>query len=1077
MTSGFAKGLGLQFALATMILLVAGACSYRNVNESAATVKRLEDTYKVLHGIDHALALIKDAESGQRGYLLTGDTTYLNPYEAARIRLDREIESLAQLTAGNASQHRRVAELQPLATAKLAELEQTIELRRAGKTGAALEIVNTGQGRKLMRDIRGLIAQMEDEEDTLLGRVSSSNALGALQAFMAASVANLVLMGFAFRFVMRELGERRRSETAFARLASIVEYSEDAIISHELDGTITSWNAGAERLYGHSASELIGKPISGVLPLERTAQMLESLNRIRRGQQVAACEAVDVKKDGTPIPVSLSVSPIKDASGVITGVSAIVRDISERKCAEAALLQRTRDLEAAQSRLSSTADFSAALNQAGMLDTYQAALGCISRVTEIPLAAVFDFGDGDVPACRCAVGVDPRPLEASRLAGAGLPATVMQTGQVQTLHGPFDDLSLRLRFGLGDAAIHSVAGWPLVFQNRCIGALVTAHLAPLGEERRAFLLAALGQLAVRMHGFQVEQQRLKLCTDLQAQSKALEKARQEADRSNRVKSEFLTNMSHELRTPMNSIMGFTRRLLTKLGSTLPERELDALQTVDRNAKHLLKLINNILDLSKIEAGKLELHRIQFDLGTVIREAVDQTASLLDGKAVEVTHELPRDAVAIVGDRVMLTQVVVNLLSNGIKFTERGTVTIALDVAHDQGLGPVARIVVRDTGVGIKPEDRCRLFQEFTQLDSGGAGRTGGTGLGLVISARFVQLHGGRIDVAGEYGKGSEFSVLLPLYGPNIAGPRAPDLASADPKTNGNAAKRSLPAIAPESDGAMSRPVECTHQNGTVYAASRDSRAKGATILCVDDEPDVLKFLQFTFEDVGYKVILAADHDAALEAVSQQQPDLICLDLCMPEKDGYAVMKSLRNNPALAQVPVIVLSVSREEARALAAGARCYLAKPVESEDLVATVRELLALENGSVLIVEDDADTRRLIALTLTENGFQARTAANGREALDRLAEATPDAIVLDLIMPVLDGFAFLQHVQLDPVWSKIPVVILTSKTLDPAQIAHLNESVVAILTKGRRDTELVVDAILRSGQPDRCRCVAGSAL
>jgi PAS domain S-box-containing protein len=1077
MTSGFAKGLGLQFALATLILLIAGIFSYRNVNDSAATVKRLEDTYRVLHGIDRALALIKDAESGQQGYLLTGNATYLNPYQAARTRLDREIESLAELTASNPRQQQRVAELRPLATAKLAELQQTIELHRDGKTNAALEIVSAGEGKRLMREIRGVIAQMEEEEDSLLGRVSSSNALGALQAFAAATVANLILMVFAFRFVMRELGERRRSETALARLASIVEYSEDAIISHELDGKITSWNAGAERLYGYRANEVIGKPISVIVPPERTAQMLEVLEQIRRGQQVAACETVDKRKDGAPIPVSLSVSPIKDGSGVITGVSAIVRDISERKRAEAALMQRTRDLEAAQAWLSSTADFAAALNQAGMLDTYQAALACINRVAEIPLAAVYDSADGEAPVCRCAVGVDPLPLETRLLTGAGLPATVIQTGRFQIVNGPFHDHELRLRFGLGDAMIRSVAGWPILFQNRCIGALVTAHLAPLGDERHAFLHAALGQLAVRMHGFQVEQQRLKLFTDLQAQSKALEKARHEADRSSRVKSEFLTNMSHELRTPMNSIMGFTRRLLKKLGSTLPERELDALQTVDRNAKHLLTLINNILDLSKIEAGKVEVHRTHFDLGTVIREAADQTASLVDGKPVELKLDLPGDAVPIAADRVMLAQVVVNLLSNGIKFTERGSVTIALDVAHDGRLGLVARIAVRDTGVGIKPEDRSRLFQEFTQLDAGAGGRVGGTGLGLVISARFVQLHGGRIDVAGEYGKGTEFTVLLPLSGPNISEPRTLDLADGHPKTNGAAASHTVSQTSLRFDSAVMRPVESAHLGGALCAAVPEPLGRGATILCVDDEPDVLKFLQFTFEDVGYKVILAADHDVALEAASRWQPDLICLDLCMPEKDGYAVLKALRENPDLARVPVVVLSISREEARALAAGARCYLAKPVESEDLVTTVRELLAIENGSALIVEDDPDTRRLLSLTLTEHGFHVRSAANGREALDRLTEATPDAIVLDLIMPVLDGFTFLDHVQLDPVWSKIPVVILTSKTLDPAEIARLNERGAAILTKGRRDTELVVDAILRCVRPERCPSAAGSAL
>ena len=899
MTSGFAKGLGLQFALATVILLVAGACSYRNVNESARTAKRLEDTYRVLHGIDRALTLIKDAESGQQGYLLTGNATYLNPYEAARTRLNREIDSLAELTADNTSQRQRVAELRPLTTAKLAELEQTIELRREGKFDSALEIVNADHGRQLMREIRSLIAQMEEEENGQLGRASSSNALGALQAFAVATVANLVLMIFAFRFVMRELGERRRSEAALARLASIVEYSEDAIISQELDGTITSWNAGAERLYGYSAHETLTKPISMILPRERAAQMLDVLDQIRRGQQVAACEVVDRRKDGTPIPVSLSVSPIKDASGLITGVSAIIRDISERKRAEAALVQRTRDLE---------------------------------------------------------------------------------------------------------------------------------------------------------------------------------KARKEADRSNRVKSEFLTNMSHELRTPMNSIMGFTRRLLKKLGSTLPERELDALQTVDRNAKHLLTLINNILDLSKIEAGKLEMHRTSFDLSTVIREAADQTAPLVDGKPVEVKLDLPRDGVAMSGDRVMLTQVLVNLSSNAIKFTERGTVSIVLDVVADELLGAAARIVVRDTGIGIKLKDRSRLFQEFSQLDNGGVGQAGGTGLGLVISGRFVQLHGGRIEVGGEYGEGSEFTVLLPLCRNGVSELPMPGTSEGTPITSGSTACQCRPAMT----FAPAEPPTAVHEfahgsRSSGWADSIEPRGQVATILCVDDEPDVLKFLRFTFEDVGYKVVVAADHDAALEAASLWQPDLICLDLCMPEKDGYAVMKALRGDPALAACagrrPLNQPRGSTPPRRrsTLLSGQARRKRRPRGHGSRTARTRK------------RQCPDRRRrhrheaLLSLTLAEHGLQSRSAANGREALDRLAEATPDAIVLDLVMPVMDGFAFLEHVQLDPVWSKVPVVILTSKTLEPAEFGRLNQSVSAILTKGRRDTELVVDAILHAFDPGAAKTPRGS--
>jgi signal transduction histidine kinase/CheY-like chemotaxis protein/CHASE3 domain sensor protein len=932
MNFGFKTRLAFQFGLATAILIGAGAVSYRSVTEFALTVRRVEDSYTFLRGIDRILATLKDAESGQYSYLLSDKSMQLESFEAARVGLNHQLDMLDQLTASDPERRGRASGLRPLLARQLAQFDEAIDLRKRGDLATAIHIADSDQGKQVMAEVQSLIVQIEESENALLRRRSTASARGALWAFTTAIVANLLLMGFAFRSVEREMGERRRSEAALSRLASATE-------------------------------------------------------------------------------------------------------------------------------------FAAALNQNGMLDTYQAALRCINRVAGIPLAVVYDVGREDKPEPRCAVGPDQLPLEASMFAGDGLPAAVMRTGAVEVLAGPFSVPELRLRFGIGEVTIRSVVGWPILFQDRCIGALVTAHLGPLDDERRGFVTAALGQLAVRMHGFQVEQHRLKLLTDLQVQSQALETARHDAERASRVKSEFLANMSHELRTPMNSIMGFTQRLLKKLGATLPERELDALQTVDRNAKHLLRLINSILDLSKVEAGKVEIQRTHFDLRLVIREAADQSAPLADGKPVAVKLELPDREVPFDGDRALLGQVVLNLLSNGIKFTVQGTVTIALDEAQDETLGRVARIAVRDTGIGIKAGDRARLFQEFTQLDGSTTRKAGGTGLGLVISARFVHLHGGRIEVASEHGRGSEFTVLLPLEARSSHDSPDPmrydDTRTVDANTVGSPVPSRSFA---QGDDATIR-VDLPHLK-TVRFGCEPPSERGlprATILCVDDQPDILKFLKLTFEDAGYEVQVACDYDGALKRARAGHPDLICLDLCMPGKDGFQVMNALRDDPGLARVPVVVVSISREEARVLAAGARCYLAKPVESDDLVATVREILALERGSVLVVEDDPDTLRLLATTLAEHGLHVRTACNGREALDRLAEATPDAIVLDLMMPVMDGLTFLGHIQRDPVWSKIPVVILTAKTLEPAELAQLNQLGAAILTKGRLDTEQVVDAILRT--------------
>jgi signal transduction histidine kinase/DNA-binding response OmpR family regulator len=705
-----------------------------------------------------------------------------------------------------------------------------------------------------------------------------------------------------------------------------------------------------------------------------------------------------------------------------------------------------------------TAEFVSTLNQAGMLEAYRGALGCLARATEVPLAVIYGASNGDGLVPQCAVGPDHQALSAALFGGDGLPATVVRTSEVQTLFGPFEAADLQIRFGLGEVGLHSVSGWPIVYLGRCLGALVTAHTAPLTDERRAFVAASIAQLAIRMNGFQVEQQRLQLVADLQvrsddlqAQSVALEDARQEAERASRAKSEFLANMSHELRTPMNSIMGFTQRLITKLGDTLPVREMKALLTVDRNAKHLLVLINDILDLAKIEAGKMDLNRSRVNLAAVVREVVEQAAPLTDDKPVEVMFDLPDGPLMFEGDRVRLKQVVLNLLSNAIRYTSVGSVTIAAGVGNDDLLGPVVRIAVRDTGVGIKPEDLSRLFQQFTQLDGSSSRKIGGTGLGLAISAHYARMHGGRIDVASKFGQGTEFTVLLPVAAVIPATVPSPIVVT-DPRPNS------------ESDEAVETKVELIRE----VLVAPTSPFSGISILCIDDEPDVLTFLQFTFEDAGYTVLMARDHDSAIAEAKERNPDLICLDLNMPGKGGFEVLKTLRADPALRHIPVVVVSVSSEEARCLASGALRYLAKPVEAANLLSTVHEVLDGAAGSILIVEDNPDTVRLYADLLAEDGLDICTASNGLEALDRLVECVPLVILLDLMMPVMDGFSFLNHIRNDPVWSQIPVIILTAMALTQEEITRLERVSAAIMIKGRDETEQVIESILQTARKKR---------
>ncbi len=486
---------------------------------------------------------------------------------------------------------------------------------------------------------------------------------------------------------------------------------------------------------------------------------------------------------------------------------------------------------------------------------------------------------------------------------------------------------------------------------------------------------------------------------------------------------------------MNSILGFTQRLIKRIGSSVAERDLDSLQTVDRNAKHLLALINDILDLSKIEAGKMELDRRSFDLNNLVHEVHEELLPIAETRDLTLLVELPKSPLLIEADQLKLRQILINLMSNAIKYTEKGTVTVLISATEDEAMGSAVRIVVRDTGIGIEEKDLGRLFQHFTQLDASPTRKVGGTGLGLVITSSYVKLHGGRIDVSSTMGKGSEFTVLLPLVP-----------ASAKPAT---------PA-----PPAMPREVRTP---ALVASGTRRPDGTPLKILCVDDEPDILKYLQEILGDAGFEVLQAHDHDSALAQARSTKPDMICLDVRMPGRDGHEVLHALRRDVTLSSIPVVMISVDNHEAKAMQNGAQSFLAKPVSPDLLVKTVRSHVGQAVGGALVVEDDADTRELLCADLSDAGINVHRARNGEEALRLLEGFTPAVIVLDLSMPKMDGATFLKFLRSAARWEHIPVVVLTARDLRGDELMRLNAQTSAILTKGRGGREQLVDVVIET--------------
>jgi PAS domain S-box-containing protein len=504
----------------------------------------------------------------------------------------------------------------------------------------------------------------------------------------------------------------------------------------------------------------------------------------------------------------------------------------------------------------------------------------------------------------------------------------------------------------------------------------------------------------------------------------LKRREQEAAGASREKSDFLARMSHELRTPMNAIIGITEMLLEGAEESHWSEQLEPLRRVLGAGRHLLALINDILDLSKIEAGRMELHVTELDLADLVHEAATMTRPLAEKNQNRLEVICPNGIGGMRGDMIRVRQIVLNLLSNACKFTEHGNVALAVEPSRRQGRdGMLVRVT--DTGIGMTPEQMSRLFREFSQAHSSTAWKYGGTGLGLAISQRLASMMGGQITAESQPGCGSTFCAWLPRVADGVE----PTVALVEPPLPAK------PAPAPEHGGTTTR-----------------------TVVVIDDDPTVHDLLSQLLTREGYAVALAATGIEGLNLVRERKPAAIILDIKLPDLDGWTVLAALKGNPELADIPVIVLTIVDDRARGYALGAAEYLVKPIDRKRLRA-ILEKFCRPRGHILLVEDDEMTRETTRELVVRHGFTAVEAANGREALDRLAEGLPDLILLDLLMPEMDGFEFLDEVRCRPTWRTVPVIVLTAKDLTEEDQRRLSGRATRIIQKaGQSREELVVE-------------------
>ncbi|MBV9747199.1 MAG: response regulator [Acetobacteraceae bacterium] len=947
-------------ALIALALAVAGW----NVSAGAGARAAAATAGQVASGAQGLLSAMKDVETGERGFLITGQEIYLEPYGSGLAAARAHLGDLVRLASPGETA--AVVRLRGQVKAKLDIAARAVALRRADPASRAATLLDAaGQDKAAMDAIRAEARRLQSDA---LAREQSVRQKDVARTDLLTAVSLGLFLLACLLLGIYALARRRAERAADATLQGVLENAPIGLGFLDRGLRLRQANRALTAMGERRLGVEVGEDLGALSPDVR-AQIEPALRTVLADGKARTNVEVETGAPGQPDQkrfLQMGFFPLSEggASGRgVTGVGVVAQDTTLRRRAE-------EQLRRSEERFRTVLDASASIiwNTAATGE-FEWAQPRWTAFTGQSFEQLRGWGWLD------AVHADDR----ERVAAVWRDA-LQARSQYEVSH--------RLRRADGDWRYMEASAVPILGEDGSIREWIGIHTD---------------------------------VTDRTLAERQLAAAKEMAEAANRAKSQFIANMSHELRTPLSAVIGYSEMLSEELQDLHQDQLLPDVSKIESNARHLLSLINDVLDLSKIEAGRMTVAAEDFEVRRLVDDVVAATAPLVERKENRLALDLASDLGTMRTDQVKVRQCLLNLIGNASKFTEKGTIT--LSVRREEGGGrDWVRFAVADTGIGMTEEQLGRLFQRFTQADESTTRQFGGTGLGLAITRAFCRMMGGDVSVASAPGEGSTFTIRLPA-----------ELLAAE-------APEAVPGAVP---GAVPEHIEVP---------------EGPCVLVVDDDPAQRDLLSRFLERQGFAVRSAADGWTGLALARALRPTAILLDVEMPRMDGWSMLHAVRADPSLAETPVVMVSILNEESLGYALGATDYLTKPVDWDHLKEIIDryrppeskdDLSRHASGTVLVVDDDADLRARLRMQLERGGLQVAEAADGQEALAEVDRRVPGLVLLDLMMPVMDGFAFLRALRARPHGRHVPVVVLTARDMTAEELESLGKQADRVIVKG----------------------------